>query len=89
MISLQNIGSNQRVLVIQDSEKLFGDKQKFLFSYETMVAAIIETTNNQFKYKIGHFYSKSTSRHINQFGCGVAELCDPEFLENLLRDALS
>jgi hypothetical protein len=72
---LQPIKANMTVLV-------FNDGSSVLFSYETPVAAC---KDYQF-YKTKTMYSKTTTRHINQWldGCSAIEQ-DQKFFNNLVK----
>lgn len=64
------------------TELQFADGSSVLFSYETPVAACMNYTF----YKTDKKWSRTTSRHINQWlqGC-TAEEKDQEFFDNLVR----
>jgi hypothetical protein len=72
---IEPIKSNMTVLVFEDGSSV-------LFSYETPVAAC---KNYQF-YKTKTKWSRTTSRHINQWleGCSAIEE-EQEFFDNLVK----
>jgi hypothetical protein len=64
------------------TEVIFQDGSSVLFSYETPVAAC-----KDYKlYKTRHKWSKTTTRHINQWLEGrQAEEAEQEFFDNLVK----
>jgi hypothetical protein len=52
------------------------------YSYKTLVAAQVPGVGN---FKTNQYYSRTTSKHLGQFGMGGAEAVDQDALEKMVK----
>jgi hypothetical protein len=77
-MKLKQVGSNQTKIVLKDGSEVF-------FSYETPVAAYLHAEPHGAFYKTDCRWSRTTTRHINQWLQGVpAEEKPQSFFDDLL-----
>jgi carbamate kinase len=69
---LQNLGANKTIICTDNGE--------VCFSYNTPVCATVDGV----KYKTNKSWSRTTSKHIGQFGYKQAEERPQEFFDKLL-----
>ena len=76
---IKNIGTNQTQIETSCGNLL-------LISYETPVAAIIQTPEGLVAYKTEKNWSRTTSKHINNFLAGLeAQIKPQEWFDNLIK----
>ena len=81
-MKLIRLGTNQNAIELQSGRVVV------LFSYNTPVAAYVENREGKSWVRTSQKYSVTTSKHINQWLCGVdADLVEQEYLDGLLQAA--
>lgn len=79
-MELKPIRQNLNVLTFEKD----GQEYKVLFSYETPVAYSKLTEVGLLRYKTNQWYSRATSKHINEWFHKYDDVCEQSEIDNLV-----
>jgi hypothetical protein len=80
-MKLNPIRENMTVLELNEK----GERCQVLFSYKTPVAYAKLTDCGWIRYKTNQWYSKTTSKHINEWCHEYDDVCSQEEIDNLIQ----
>lgn len=81
-MNLKPIKENVNVLEFEKD----GIRHQVLFSYQTPVAYSKLTAVGLVRYKTNEWYSRTTSKHINQWFHEYDDVCEQEEINNLVNE---